>query len=152
MSLKAKPLRTKDLMVTVCAMSDVAERARLRIREEMSRKHLSQRDLAGILEGWSQSRIAKLLTGRVHITLDDLESLCFAVGISPTEAVRDRGLEFCAEMTPTEMRLLEVLRGMPQDRREAFKLILMSQPGTLPPERRGVTPRKKILGKPRRDV
>lgn len=105
-------------------MSDLAERARARIRDEMSRKKLSQRDVAGLLGGWSQSRVAKLLTGRVEIGLTDLDSLCFAVGLSPVEAIRDHGLEFLAEMTPTELRILERLRQIPKPTVDALIQIL----------------------------
>lgn len=122
----------------------------------MARKRLSQRDLAGILGGWSQSRIAKLLTGRVQMTLPDLESLCFAVGISVTEAVRDRGMEFCAEMTPRELRRFETLRRFPESYRNTIddfiKMVAAGVPGaTVELESRGAhRPHKKILGTPRR--
>ncbi len=100
-----------------------SEKARLRIREEMAKRDLSQRDLAGIL-GWSQSRVSKNLNARIELGLDDLAALCFAVGISLTEAVRDRGMEFCAEMTPTELRTLERMRALPADVKEAFLKLL----------------------------
>jgi transcriptional regulator with XRE-family HTH domain len=90
-----------------------AERALLRVRAEMARKKMSQRDVAGILD-WSQSRVSKNLNERIELGVNDLGDLCFAVGISLTEAVRDQGLEFCAELTPTEVRVLEGLRHIPQ--------------------------------------
>jgi transcriptional regulator with XRE-family HTH domain len=86
----------------------------------MSRKRLSQRDVASLLGGWSQSRVAKLLTGRVEMTVDDLGDLCFVIGISPVEAIRDHGLEFLAEMTPTELRFLERPRQLPQSKVDAL--------------------------------
>lgn len=88
---------------------DLSERARLRLREEMTRRKQSQQDLADQIQ-WTQSRVAQKLTGRTPITLEELAALCFGVGLSPVEIVRDHGLEFCAEMTPTELRVLERVR------------------------------------------
>lgn len=89
-----------------------AERAVLRIREEMTARNLSQRDLAERLQ-CSQGRIAKLMNGRVELRLNDLALLATAVGLPLTEAIRDRGLEFYAELSPTEVRMLERLRQRP---------------------------------------
>lgn len=106
------------------SMSDTAsERARTRIREEMDRKHLNQVDIAGLLK-WSQSRISKLLSGHSDLRVDDLEAVCFAIGIQLTEAVRDHGLEFCAEMSPTELRALENLRRLDPTNQSAFLQLL----------------------------
>lgn len=105
-------------------MSRLEEQVRSRVRDEMTRRHLSQRDLSGILggaaAGWSQSRVAKILTGRVLMGVADMEALCFAVGLSVVEAVRDHGLEFLAEMTPTELRTLERIRQLDEATRGAF--------------------------------
>lgn len=125
------PLRAKQLTAyTFVRMAETAsERARLRLREEMTRKHLSQRDLAGILD-WSQSRVSKNLNARIELGLDDLAAMCFAVGIALTEAVRDRGMEFCAEMAPHELRFLERLRQLPPDKRELFFRLMDVSPNT----------------------
>lgn len=116
------------------SMATLAERVRDKIKDEMARKHLSQRDVAGLL-GWSQSRIAKLMTGRVELGIDDLEGLSFAVGLAPTEVVRDRGLEFCAEMTPTELRLLERYRQSPNAVKDALLTLMDVKVRTAQPER-----------------
>lgn len=89
-----------------------AERAILRIREEMTARNLTQRDLADRLK-CSQGRIAKMLKGRVELRVNDLDELARAVGLSTIEALRDRGLEFYAELTPSEVRLLERIRQRP---------------------------------------
>lgn len=89
-----------------------AERAVLRIREEMTARNISQRDLADRLN-CSQGRIAKMLNGHVELRLNDAEELAQAVGLTLVEVIRDRGLEFYAEMTPTEVRMLERLRQRP---------------------------------------
>jgi transcriptional regulator with XRE-family HTH domain len=101
----------------------------------MARKHLSQRDLAGILD-WSQSRISKNLNARIELGLDDLGAMCFGVGISLTEAVRDHGLEFCAEMTPTELRILERIRQLTKPELDAWMQVLRVQSNTRPEDQR----------------
>jgi len=135
-SLKAKLLQTKDLSIIVKPVSRTvrSDQARLRLREEMERNKLTQREVADLL-GWSQSRVAKLLTGRVGLDLDDLESLCFAIGLSVTEAVRDHGLEFCAEMTPTELRILDRIRQLPRPVLDAVMTLLDIKQKTNAPER-----------------
>jgi transcriptional regulator with XRE-family HTH domain len=95
-------------------MPRLSEQVRLRLREEMARQELSQRDVAGILT-WSQSRVAHLLTGHVEMSIDDLAEFAQAVGVPPTEIIRDRGMEFCAEMSPTELRFLERMRQLTTD-------------------------------------
>lgn len=86
-----------------------SDRALQRIREEMTERKISQRDLASTLK-CSQGRVAKILNGNVNLRVNDLETLAHAVGIRLSEAVRDRGVEFYAEMTPSEVRLLDKIR------------------------------------------
>lgn len=122
-----------------------ADQARLRIREEMERKKLVQREVADMLE-WTQSRLAKVLTGRVELTVSDLEALCFAVGISMVEALRDRGVEFCAEMTPTELRLVERMRQLDARTLDAVMQLLDVRTKTRMEERRAL-PKKAVRKK-----
>lgn len=120
MSQSLNPLPLSQLWVTVRApMARPSEQVRILLREVMAKNDMSQRDVAGIV-GWSQSKVAHILNGRVELNVDDLAEFCFGVGLSLTEAVRDRGMEFCAEMTPTELRFLELLRSMTQADRDAF--------------------------------
>lgn len=124
MSQLLRPLSVSQFSASVCSlMPKLSEQVRLRIREEMERKDMSQRDVAGILD-WSQSRVAHLLTGRVEMCVDDVQGFAFALGFLPTELVRDRGLEFCAEMTPTEFRLFERIRQLTPDQRQALMTIV----------------------------
>jgi len=116
----------------------------------MTKKHLSQRDVAGLV-GWTQSRVAKLLTGRRELGVDDMETLGFAVGLAPTELVRDRGLEFCAEMTPSELRILETIRDAPQPVRDALTTLLGVRAKGAQPDRYAKKP-KPLFGKPRKDA
>jgi transcriptional regulator with XRE-family HTH domain len=120
---------------------ELSDRVRQRIKDEMSRQHLSQRDVAGLLT-WSQSRVAKVLTGRVEMGVDDLGALCFALNLHPTEAVRDHGLEFLAEMSPTELRILERIRQLPKPIFDAVMTLLDVYKTTAPQERRALAPKR----------
>jgi transcriptional regulator with XRE-family HTH domain len=113
---------------------DMAERVRRRLREEMDRRDLSQQDVADLIT-WTQSKVAQKLTGRTPITLDELEALCFGVSITPVEAVRDHGLEFVADLTPTELRLLQRLRQLPRHELDAVMTLIHLKPQTSAPER-----------------
>ena len=92
-----------------------AERIRLRLREELDARDISQRDLADALsrkglEIWTQSRVGKILTGRVALCVDDVEAFANALGLDLVEVVRDRGREFCADLTPSQMKLITIVR------------------------------------------
>lgn len=87
----------------------ISSNALLRIREEMHNKDINQRDMAERLK-CSQGRVNKMLNGGVNLRVEDLGALARAVGLPITETLRDRGLEFYAEVTPREQRILERLR------------------------------------------
>ena len=123
-------------------MDTLNERVRQRLRTERNKLKLTEQDLADQI-GWTQSRVAQKLTGRTPITLDEMESLCFGLSLRPTEAVRDLGFEFCAELTPTELRALEKLRRLPTDLRDAF-IRTLDIPQPTAPERFARPMRKKF--------
>lgn len=123
-------------------MALLSEQIRLRIREEMERQELSQRDVANLLK-WSQSKVAHVLNARVEMRVEDLEAFCFALNLPPTEAVRDRGMEFCAEMTPTELRILERIRQLQPAVLAAIMTLLDVQTKTRPQDRRAAPSVKK---------
>lgn len=125
-------------------MSTLSEQVLTRLREEITRQDMSQRDLAGLL-GWSQSRVAHILNKRVELTVNDMEDFCSVLRIRPTEAVRDRGLEWCADLTPTEHKALLNLQQASEKLRSHILGILEVKVA----EARRATPRKPILGKPR---
>ena len=104
-------------------MESLSRSVRLRLRDEMTRKRLSQRDLAGLLE-WSQSRVAHLLTGRVTMTVDDLSALAFAVSLSPLELVRDQGFRVCGGPHAERAADSPGGAGLPEKDREAFLRVL----------------------------
>lgn len=135
MSFVVNVLQTQAVSMQNTAVP-LNDRVRQRLKEEKTRRHLSERDLAGLLN-WSQSRIAQKFGGRTPITLDELEALCFALSIQPTEAVRDRGVEFCAELAPTELRFLEVLRSLDATTRDGLYALLHIRSGSV--EKRGIT-------------
>lgn len=119
-----------------------AKRALLRVREEMTERKISQRDLAETMR-CSQGRIAKILNGGVNLRVDDLDTLARAVGISLTEAVRDRGMEFQAEMTPTELRVLERLRRRPGVLQAIMTMLDMGEATT-----QSRNPQRPVRGRP----
>lgn len=130
-------------------MSDFTDAVRERIRAEMQKRHISQRDMAGQLK-WSQSRVAKIMKGRVEMGLSELEAMCFIVGLSKAEVVRDQGLEFCADLAPHELRALEHLRALPAHIREATLITLAHNAGeSKRADVKRATPKKPIFGKPR---
>lgn len=119
----------------------LAERAIRRIRDEMSTRKLSQRDLAERL-GCSQGRVAKILNGRVELRVNDLEELAKFVALPVTEVIRDRGLEFYAELSPTEVRMIERLRARPHLLQGVLLIleisgVLATPPATKPKRKRG---------------
>jgi len=124
------------------------DRARRRVREELDRRGVTQPDIAGQLQ-WSQSKVAQKLTGRTPWTLHELEALCFVAGLSPLEAIRDQGLEFCTEMTPTEFRLFERLRQLTPVQLDAIMTVLDVVGNTRLQERRAAAPKPKRGPRPR---
>lgn len=95
----------------------------------MTERKISQRTLADRLH-CSQGRVAKLLNGGVNLRLNDVRVLADAVGITVVEALRDRGLEFYAELTPSEVRIIERLRRRPTALQGA--LMMLGLPDDLP--------------------
>lgn len=140
------PLQTQHLSTSVGGdmIESLADRTRHRVREELDRRGIVQRDIAGQLK-WSQAKVAQKLGGRTPWTLEELDALCFIAGLNPTEAVRDRGVEFCAEMTPTEMRFLEIFRKASQADRDAVTQLLTGRSKLMAEERRAMLPAKKAV-------
>lgn len=141
------PLPQSEVQAKFLAMPSLNDRVRERIRIEKDRLKLSERDIADMLD-WGQSKVSQKLNGRTDITLNELESLCFAVSIAPTEAVRDPGLEFVADMTPTELRLFERIRKLSAEQRAAILMVLHipeapPRRATPPPKRTGPQPRPR---------
>ena len=135
-SQNVDPLSETDHPATVQTMSSLSERVRERLRDEIIKQKLTQQEVADLIgAGWTQTRVAQKLHARSRITLDELEALCFALGLPISEIVRDRGLEFYAEMTPTEVRLLEQFRQRDTKEQDAFLTLFHVQRKTHAPER-----------------
>lgn len=146
-----KPLKPQHLSdsLSVPMSEDFADRVRQRLRDEKAAKNLSEREIAELIQ-WTQSKVAQKLSGRTPITLAELDALCFALSLSATEAVRDRGLEFCAELAPHELRLLENLRRLDPATRDAVLQIANVKVKTDRPERYATDPRKPAKARLRR--
>ncbi|HXU05231.1 MAG TPA: hypothetical protein VN903_29935 [Polyangia bacterium] len=98
---------------------DVLQRVRARVRDELAHRRISQRVAAERLslhtgELWTQSKVHKILTGEVGLQFVDLVAFARVIDISLVELVRDPGLEFSAEMTPSEMKLVAAVRDKPR--------------------------------------
>jgi len=128
MSQFLTPLRVRRLSVTVPGMPRLSVEVRSRLREELAKRKLSARAAAKHL-GWHPSRVYHLLDGTVEMCVDDLEAFAIILQMRPTELVRDRGLEFAAEMTPTEYRFYERIRELtPQQIDAAMTLLAVAAP------------------------
>jgi transcriptional regulator with XRE-family HTH domain len=131
-----------EIIASVYLDVTLSERAIRRIRDEMDTRNLSQRDLAERL-GCSQGRVAKILNHRVELRVDDLEKLAQFVALPVTEVIRDRGLEFYAELTPSEVRMIERLRQRPHLMQGVFMLLEISGVILTP-----TAPQKRKPGRP----
>lgn len=123
------------------------DRVRARLKERKQELGLSEADVAEFAGGWHKSKVAHKLAGRTDITLQELEALCQALKLSVSEVVRVRGLEFLAEMTPTQLHRHEKINSLPLNIIEALDTLLNVQKRDV--ERRGATPKRSLYGKPR---
>ncbi len=79
----------------------------------VSQTELSRRLEADTRRRWRVSRISKILNGHIPFTVDDLVLMCDAAGISLVSVVRQRGREFVADLTPSELNVIELIRENP---------------------------------------
>jgi transcriptional regulator with XRE-family HTH domain len=128
-------------MLSMAVAAHLSAQVRQRLRVRMTEKRYTQRDVANFT-GWSQSRVAKVLSGRTAVDIDELGEFCSALGLSPVETVRDPGLEFVADLTPFELRILERFRAIDPKLQEAIATILNVKPPTTP-QRYATDPNKK---------
>jgi hypothetical protein len=85
----------------------------------LTHRHISQRTAAERLsqqtgDEWSQSKVHKILTGQVQLLADDLADLAALAHLSMVDLVREPGREFVADLTPSELKLLEAVRDAPR--------------------------------------
>lgn len=108
-------------------VDDIVRRARLRLRDEMRARHLTQTQVAERLS-CSQTQIARWLAGRRSISFLDMLRFADAVGLSFMEIVRDPKREFVADLTPAEVRLLSRLNRRPEMLQAVMALLDLSDP------------------------
>lgn len=71
------------------AMTGLSRTATEEIRAEMARQRISQHTLAEQL-GWTQGYLSRRLTGEVSLSLDDVDAIAAALGISTVQLVWPR--------------------------------------------------------------
>lgn len=104
-----------------------AERVRQKVIALMDERGYSQREMARRLER-SQPWVAKVIRGPLKagqdVRLEDLDDVALALGVTAVELVRDHGLEFVANLTPSEMRMLQQIRKLPAHVIEAVRVLI----------------------------
>jgi hypothetical protein len=98
---------------------DVSQRVRARVRDELTHRRISQRVAAERLEQytsepWSQSKVHKILTGQVQLMVDELAAFARVLDLSLADLMREPGREFVADLTPSELKVLEAIRERPE--------------------------------------
>ena len=98
---------------------DAAAKLRLRFRELLHDHGISQRVLCGRLTKrtgmlWRESRLSKLLNGQIAFDVGDMLVMAEEAGISLVELVREPGKEFVADLTPSELRIVQAVRDKPE--------------------------------------
>jgi transcriptional regulator with XRE-family HTH domain len=121
------------------ALMDAAAAIRLRFRELLEDRGMSQRTLAHRLTKrtgalWRESRLSKLLNGQIAFEVADLILMADEAGISMVELVRQPGREFVADMTPTELRIVQAMRDRPE-LEPLLKLVVGDTPRRKPSRR-----------------
>lgn len=100
------------------AEDTLSTRVRMRLRDELYARKIMQRDACDRLEritgdGWSQSRLSKTLNGEVGLLLDVADALADIAGVTLVDVVREPGRELVADLTPSELQLIEAARARP---------------------------------------
>lgn len=134
-----RPLQEDGLSASVLTVPRLSEEVRNRIREELGKRKWSFRHAARLLD-WNASSVYHLMDGTVEFRVDDVEAFGTILQMRPTELVRDRGLEFVADMTPTELRLFERIRALDPKQRDAIMTVLH----IAAPEARRALPKRAV--------
>lgn len=127
----------------------VSDRIRARLRDALADRKLSQRAISDRLqkftgETWSQPRVGKILNGRVELKIEDLALLAGLAGISLVELVREQGREFVADLTPTELRIVNALRDHHGLQDHVLTLIELLAPPQRKPSREVIRERMRL--------
>lgn len=91
---------------------------RLRLRDLLTARGISQPRLCKLLseatgEKWLVQRLGKVLNGHIRLTVEDMVLMCRVADISLVELVRDPGRELVADLTPSELRMVQATRDYP---------------------------------------
>lgn len=115
-----------------------AAEVRRRILEVLQRRQVSQRELVRKLppitgEDWTQSRLHKILSGRVELRYDDLYYIALVLDVPVVEFVREK--ELVADLSPSELALLNTLRDHPEIMHPLAALVQQLAPPPRKPSR-----------------
>lgn len=101
--------------------------------------------------GHGDQWVSNLLTGRFGLSLDELDAAARAVGVPPSELVRDYDEE-ARVLTPSESRILRALRQLPMPIRDHFRVLAEYLVGVAPEEIGLITKYRKLTEEEQRRV
>lgn len=92
---------------------------RLRLRQLLLDRKVSQTELCKRLtrmtgEEWLIARLGKVLNGHIRMRVADLVWIAKAADLSLVDIVREPGRELVADLTDTELALVNAMREQPQ--------------------------------------
>lgn len=126
----------------------LSDRLRARLRDALADRKLSQRAVADRLTKftgteWNQVKVGRVLNGGVELKVDDVALLAGLAGLSLVELFREPGREFVADLTPSELRLLDAVRARPEVG-PAIVAIIGTTPTPRKPSRRVIRERMRL--------
>lgn len=132
-------------------MPELSERLRAEVRDALAHRKISQREAADRAtlrtgEQWSQGKVWKILNGTVELGVEELAVLAEVAGINLVELFREKGRDLLADLTPTELAIVQALRERPE-LGPALQAIL-GPPTKIPPGRRTIRERTRKLRRP----
>lgn len=110
--------------------SNPAERVRERLQRWKELTGQNQRDFAKSL-GKSNIWLQKVLTGENHVRLKDLDAVAQTLRTTASELVRQEEGRYQLDLTPTEARIVERLRGQPDTLAGVAILLRIPMPSRL---------------------
>jgi len=110
-----------------------AEELRLRLRESLHKRGVSQAELVKRLsaasgEEWLVAHASKSINGHIRLRVEDLLLIALVADLSLVELFREPGRELVADLTPTELRLIHALRDHPEIMRPLVDVVLKLTP------------------------
>lgn len=113
--------------------SVTAEELRLRLRESLHKRGVSQSELVKRLsaasgEEWLIAHVSKIINGHIRLRVEDLLLIAQVADLSLVELFREPGRELVADLTPTELRLVHALRDHAEIMRPLVDVVLLLTP------------------------